>query len=282
MNPSPSRKTEKGIISSKRGYLLFLTGVDVELIQRCGRRHIINAKKETQRKSPGSVCSTKKPERKRMNRREENMKNNEADDARKNETYKNKILTVPNVLSAFRLLLVPALAWLYLVRKDYSATAWVLLLSGATDIADGFIARRFGMVSDLGKALDPIADKLTQIVMLACLLTRFGNLLFPCVLLIVKEIVTGCMGIAVIRRTGKVLAAEWHGKLTTFLLYTLMIAHVVFYNIAPALSDTLIIICTAMMCFSFLLYMMRNIRALKSVGKKTEKKPERTVQAFER
>ena len=91
-----------------------------------------------------------------------------------------------------------------------------------------------------------------------------------------------CMGIAVIRRTGKVLAAEWHGKLTTFLLYMLMIAHVVFYNIAPALSDTLIIICTAMMCFSFLMYMMRNIRALKSVGKKTEKKPERTVQAFER
>ena len=97
-----------------------------------------------------------------------------------------------------------------------------------------------------------------------------------------KNLFTGCMVIAVIRRTGKVLAAEWHGKLTTFLLYTLMIAHVVFYNIAPALSDTLIIICTAMMCFSFLLYMMRNIRALKSVGKKTEKKPERTVQAFER
>ena len=57
-----------------------------------------------------------KARKKRMNRREENMKNNEADDARKTEIYKNKILTVPNVLSAFRLLLVPALAWLYLVR----------------------------------------------------------------------------------------------------------------------------------------------------------------------
>lgn len=45
------------------------------------------------------------------------MKNNEADDARKNEIYKNKILTVPNVLSAFRLLLVPALAWLYLEKR---------------------------------------------------------------------------------------------------------------------------------------------------------------------
>lgn len=206
--------------------------------------------------------------------REEKMKNNEAEAVRGKNDSKNRILTVPNVLSAFRLLLVPALAWLYLGKKDYSATAWLLLLSGATDIADGFIARRFKLVSDLGKALDPIADKLTQIVMLACLLTRFGNLLFPCVLLIVKEIVTGCMGIAVIRRTGKVLAAEWHGKLTTFLLYTLMLAHVVFYNIAPALSDTLIIICTAMMCFSFLLYMMRNIRALKctdSNGHKKEK-----------
>lgn len=51
MNPSPSGKTEKGIISLKRRYLLFLTGVDVELIQRCGRRHIINAKKEMQRKA---------------------------------------------------------------------------------------------------------------------------------------------------------------------------------------------------------------------------------------
>ena len=145
------------------------------------------------------------------------MKNNEADDARKTETYKNKILTVPNVLSAFRLLLVPALAWLYLVRKDYSATAWVLLLSGATDIADGFIARRFGMGSDLGKALDPIADKLTQIVMLACLLTRFGNLLFPCVLLIVKEIVTGCMGIAVMNIIGCFLQFLGQFRLTVFL-----------------------------------------------------------------
>ena len=79
------------------------------------------------------------------------MKNNEADDARKNEIYKNKILTVPNVLSAFRLLLIPALAWLYLVRKDYSATAWVLLLSGATDIADGMGgAILFSMIAGIG------------------------------------------------------------------------------------------------------------------------------------
>ena len=195
-------------------------------------------------------------------------------------------MNLPNRLTVLRVCMVPVfvvfMLWNGLGSSAKYVAAVIFILASMTDWLDGYLARKNNLVTDFGKFMDPIADKLTQIVMLACLLTRFGNLLFPCVLLIVKEIVTGCMGIAVIRRTGKVLAAEWHGKLTTFLLYTLMIAHVVFYNIAPVLSDTLIIICTAMMCFSFLLYMMRNIRALKSVGKKTEKKPERTVQAFER
>lgn len=64
MNPSPSGKTEKGIISLKRRYLLFLTGVDVELIQRCGRRHIINVKKEMQRKARAAYVRRKSPKEK--------------------------------------------------------------------------------------------------------------------------------------------------------------------------------------------------------------------------
>ena len=72
------------------------------------------------------------------------------------ESPKNKqILTIPNLLSMFRILLIPLIVWLYCGRQDYPLAAWVLLLSGATDIADGFIARRFHMVSDLGKVLDP-------------------------------------------------------------------------------------------------------------------------------
>ena len=98
MNPSPpSRKTEKGIISLKDDICFFLTGVDVELIQRCGRRHIINAKRKMQRKARGSVAFDEKPERKSDEPTGGEHENNEAD-ARKNETYKNKILTVPNVL----------------------------------------------------------------------------------------------------------------------------------------------------------------------------------------
>ena len=134
---------------------------------------------------------------------------------------KKEILTIPNLLSAFRLLLVPVIAWLYCGREDYHLTALALLVSGATDIVDGFIARRFDMVSDLGKVLDPVADKLTQTAMLACLLTRFEAMWGLLAVLVGKEAVMAAMGLFVIRRTREVYSARWHGKLATCVIYTL-------------------------------------------------------------
>ena len=78
------------------------------------------------------------------------------------------------------------------------------------------------MVSDFGKALDPVADKLTQIAMLFCLVTRFRWMLLPLCLLVVKEITAGIMGLMVIRKTGKVEGAVWHGKVTTVSVYSMM------------------------------------------------------------
>ena len=85
-----------------------------------------------------------------------------------------KIITIPNILSFFRLCLIPVIIWLYTVEKNDAAAGAVLILSGATDVADGFIARHFHMISDLGKVLDPIADKLTQAAMLFSLCTRLS------------------------------------------------------------------------------------------------------------
>ena len=62
-----------------------------------------------------------------------------------------QILTIPNLLSLFRLLLIPAIIWLYCEKEDYLAAAIMTVLSGLTDIADGIIARKFHLVSDLGK-----------------------------------------------------------------------------------------------------------------------------------
>lgn len=68
---------------------------------------------------------------------------------------KNQILTIPNLLSVVRLALIPVIVWLYSYEKNYYAAIGVILLSGATDIIDGWIARHFNMISDFGKAIDP-------------------------------------------------------------------------------------------------------------------------------
>ncbi|MDO5390860.1 MAG: CDP-alcohol phosphatidyltransferase family protein [Eubacteriales bacterium] len=175
----------------------------------------------------------------------------------------NKIFTIPNILSFFRLCLIPFLIWLYCVEHNSMWTAYILLLSGATDIIDGFIARRFHMVSDLGKVLDPIADKLTQATMLFCLLTRFPLMIAPIVLMLFKELCMGISGFQVIRKVGIVPGADWHGKVATCLLYGMMLLHVVWHDIPPMISNICIVICMAMMIISLVLYGQRNWNALK-------------------
>ena len=124
----------------------------------------------------------------------------------------NKVFTIPNILSFFRLILIPVLIWSYVVKKNYAATGWILLLSGLTDIADGFIARRFHMISNLGKILDPVADKLTQATMLFCLFTRFPHMILPLVLMAFKELYMAVSGCLIMKKTGKVTGADWHGN----------------------------------------------------------------------
>ena len=173
---------------------------------------------------------------------------------------KSRVLTVPNLLSAFRLLLVPVIVWLYCGEENYPLTACTLLLSGATGIADGFIARRSHMVSDLGKVLDPVADKLTQAAALACLLTRFPAVWWLLGVLMGKEIIMASMGIFVIRKTGVVHGAEWHGKLATCVVYAAIFLHIVWYDIPAAASWTLVAAGVAGILLSLVLYTIHNIR----------------------
>lgn len=180
-----------------------------------------------------------------------------------------KILTIPNLLSFFRLCLIPVFMWLYCVERNYLWTGIILIISGLTDTVDGIIARKFNMISDLGKVLDPIADKVTQAAMLFCLLTRFPLMIAPLALMVVKEFFMGVTGLLVIQKTGKVFGADWHGKVNTWLLYAMMIIHVFWYNIPDIVSKVLIGICVVMMLISLVLYGRHNLKALRETG--TEK-----------
>lgn len=176
----------------------------------------------------------------------------------------NRIITIPNILSVCRILMIPIFIWAYYCRKEYLLAFLILCLSGITDLVDGFIARTFHMVSNLGKALDPIADKVTQGAVLLCLGIRFPQMFFLAVLLAAKEITTGLMSLSAIRRTKEVKSADWHGKITTCLLYFTMLLHILWSDITQTASILLTALCIVMMVISFVMYFHRNITLLRS------------------
>lgn len=184
------------------------------------------------------------------------------------KTKRKKIIfTIPNILSFFRICLIPVIVWLYCCQQNYIWTTLILLLSGLTDIADGIIARRFDMVSDLGKILDPVADKLTQGVTMICLLSRYPYIGPLLILFLIKEISAAVTGLWSIHKTNVVEGAVWHGKLTTVALYTMMAIHLVWFHIPQSLSYILVGICMGVMLVSFVLYLFRNINMIRSAGR---------------
>ena len=156
---------------------------------------------------------------------------------------KEEVMTIPNLLTVFRILLLPLIVWLYVFKADYNAAILVLLVSGLTDIVDGFVARKFNMVSDLGKILDPFADKLTQWTLFICLAMRYKIILFIVCLFFLKEITLAFMGYIVIKRKDRVNSAKWYGKLSTFVLYASMFLLIVLPELNIIFVRGFIILC---------------------------------------
>lgn len=187
-------------------------------------------------------------------------------DEKNTENTQSKIITIPNLLSMFRIVLIPVIAWLY-TKQEAMAAGILMLISGITDVVDGFIARHFHMVSNLGKILDPVADKLTQVTMLICLVSRFPWVIVPVVLMFTKEIFMSITGVLVIRKAGKVMGAVWHGKAATVCLFITILLHIFWYDIPPALSIVMVVLSSSLIILSFVLYGKRNFDAIKQAKK---------------
>lgn len=167
---------------------------------------------------------------------------------------KEQILTIPNLLSIVRLMLIPVIVWLYTERQAYGAAVGVLVLSGITDVADGIIARKCGMVSDFGKILDPVADKLTQAAVLFCLVDRYPMMIALIILFAARELSMAIMGYVVMKRKDVVGSAKWYGKANTVFLYTVMMVLILFPQIPAGLADSLILLCGGFILVSLVLY----------------------------
>ena len=133
---------------------------------------------------------------------------------------------IPNALSLVRILLIPVFLVLYLNHLDWWAFG-VLVFSGVTDMLDGFIARHFNQITECGKLLDPISDKMTQVAVLIALATRYHELLPLMILCMVKEICQAIGGVIMLKRRNTVQGSLWFGKLSTVVFYVCMLVLVV-------------------------------------------------------
>lgn len=166
-------------------------------------------------------------------------------------------MTIPNILTIIRIALIPVFVVFYL-ENYYLIAGVVVTASGITDICDGFIARKFNMITDLGKVLDPIADKLTQATVLICLCLHHINLIPLVVLMLVKEIMTLLGTVLILKnRNNETPYARWWGKLSTVILYITMIVIIfteIVQNIPSLITNGLIGISFLFMLFSFINY----------------------------
>ena len=129
------------------------------------------------------------------------------------------MLTIPNLISLIRLALIPVFVWLLLGRDNPFAAGWLLGVIGSTDWIDGFLARKLDQVSEVGKILDPLADRIAVVAAVIGGLISGDLPLWFAWALVVREVLVGigAIVIAVLGHTS--LAVRKMGKLATLLLY---------------------------------------------------------------
>ncbi len=188
--------------------------------------------------------------------------------------------TIPNLLSFLRIVIVPVFAYFFM-QGQYGWAVFMLVLSGLSDFFDGKIARKFNQISALGKILDPVADKLTQITLAVLLFLSFNKAgdatlkAFSWVFLvfIIKEFVMVLGGAIMLAFGIRPGAAEIYGKVSTFAFYAVMIFIVAFgpeigvfkdlFTIPNVLMMILVVISAILTLVAFASYMPGTFRQFK-------------------
>ncbi len=173
--------------------------------------------------------------------------------------WKKEILTIPNLLSLFRLTLIPVYVLIYLNADQpyhYYLSAGILAVSCLTDLIDGKIARHFNMISTVGKILDPLADKATQFTLIVCLAIRYPILWYLVCLFVVKEgfqLVAGGLTL----RKGKMLdGALVSGKICTTVLFMSLIIMVMIPTLSQETVAIFALVDAVFMTVSFISYVL--------------------------
>ena len=134
----------------------------------------------------------------------------------------NLLKHIPNILTVIRLIFVPFVV-IAIAKENYILGLILFTISSVTDVLDGIIARKFNLISDFGKLMDPLADKLTQISVLVTLTIKGIIPLWIIIVLIIKEVIL-ISGAAFLYGKELVVSSRWYGKLTTVLMFVAVIS----------------------------------------------------------
>lgn len=173
------------------------------------------------------------------------------------KNWKKDILNIPNLLSLFRLVLIPVYVYIYLNAKsstDYYIAGAILAISCLTDMVDGKIARHFNMITPLGKLLDPIADKMTQLVLTICLSLKHPVMRPVLVLFLIKEFFQFFAALINYRKGKALEGAILAGKICTTVLFSSFTLLVFIPNMPEGIVDAIAVIDSIFLLFAFVQY----------------------------
>lgn len=183
---------------------------------------------------------------------------------------------LPNILCYIRFLLIPVFVILYIKAsypREYLRAAAIVLLSGITDFLDGFIARRYDMVTDLGKVIDPLADKLTQASLIFVLIVKVKWMFLLLILFLLLQLFLLIAGIVMLKKGTKLSGAKWFGKVSTTVFYAVMLVLIAVPTLTNNIDNILMLVCGGFLLLSLLLYMneyrimYRNLKLVKAQNK---------------
>ena len=182
-------------------------------------------------------------------------------------------MNIPNTLTGFRIVLIPFFCVLFVMGPQYYPYAGIILvLSGLSDMLDGFLARMLHQETELGKILDPIADKLTiGAVVVSMWFVYHRN--YPWIslalaIMLVKELLMAVGGFIIVKKGRKLVKAKWWGKIATVVFYACMIAIVALNIFAPAsdldlLVPAIALFAAAIMLIALTMYFFMGLKILR-------------------
>lgn len=183
---------------------------------------------------------------------------------------KKDFFTIPNILTYIRILLVPVFCIVYKNTDSNVLNIWplvIVILSALTDLLDGIIARKCNLITDLGKIIDPVADKAMQFAMLFCVVSKYWPIIILIIIYAVKEIVSLIFSSYLFTKGKNIGGAIWCGKICTVVLYAVMMIFIFIPKDFPkqhtTISGLLIGFSAAFMLLAFVIYMNAYIKLYK-------------------